>query len=129
MAQAGLISMERILAELLGTFAPVPAGTGAIVVNDLYGGVITHVGIALTLGMVVMAMVFAVGDGSGASESGCYNCLWPGRTSSTALAGTLPCSPDSQRTGSQRLPCLVVSAASDVGRHGSHARRRANVGL
>ncbi len=73
--------MERSLAELLGTFALVIAGSGAIVVNDLYGGVPTHVGIALTLGMVIMTMVFAVGDGSGASES---------VTIAFGLAGRLP---------------------------------------
>ena len=42
------------------------AGTGAIVVNDVSGGTVTHVGVALTFGLVVMAMIYAVGDVSGA---------------------------------------------------------------
>lgn len=42
------------------------AGTGAIIINDVSGGQITHVGIAITFGLVVMTMIFALGDISGA---------------------------------------------------------------
>ncbi len=42
------------------------AGTGAIIVNDISGGSITHVGIALTFGLIVMVMIYAVGNISGA---------------------------------------------------------------
>ncbi len=58
--------MRRIAAEVLGTFALVFAGTGAIVVNDVSGGTVSHVGIALTFGLIVLAMVYALGDVSGA---------------------------------------------------------------
>ena len=58
--------MQRFLAEGIGTFALVFAGTGAIVVNELGQGVVSHVGIALTFGLVVTAMIYAVGDISGA---------------------------------------------------------------
>jgi aquaporin Z len=58
--------MKNYFAEFIGTFALVFAGTGAIVINDISGGSITHIGIALTFGMVVMAMIYAVGDVSGA---------------------------------------------------------------
>src|SRR6516165_5363218 len=58
--------MRRIAAELLGTFALVFAGTGAIVINDVSGGTVSHVGIALTFGLIVLAMIYAVGDVSGA---------------------------------------------------------------
>lgn len=57
---------RKYWAEAIGTFALVLAGTGAVVINDVSGGVITHVGIALTFGLVVMAMIYAVGDVSGA---------------------------------------------------------------
>jgi glycerol uptake facilitator-like aquaporin len=57
---------SRILAEMLGTFALVFAGTGAIIINDITRGSVTHVGIALTFGLVVLAMVYALGDISGA---------------------------------------------------------------
>jgi aquaporin Z len=50
----------------MGTFALVFAGTAAIVVDDLSGGVVSHVGVALTFGLVVTAMIYAVGDVSGA---------------------------------------------------------------
>lgn len=53
-------------AEVFGTFALVFAGTGAIIINDVTGGVITHPGIALTFGLVVLSMIYAVGDLSGA---------------------------------------------------------------
>jgi aquaporin Z len=58
--------MRKYLAELIGTFSLVFAGTGAIVINDVSGGKISHVGIALTFGLIVMAMIYAVGDISGA---------------------------------------------------------------
>jgi aquaporin Z len=58
--------MKALLAEMLGTFALVFAGTGAIIINDVRGGAVSHVGIALTFGLVVMAMIYAVGDVSGA---------------------------------------------------------------
>jgi aquaporin Z len=57
----------RVLAaELLGTFTMVLAGTGAIVVDQVSGGRVTHVGIALVFGLVVVAMIEAFGDVSGA---------------------------------------------------------------
>src|SRR5581483_1396564 len=57
---------RKLVAEMLGTFVLVFAGTGAIVVNDVHGGAVTHVGIAATFGLVVLAMIYAVGDVSGA---------------------------------------------------------------
>lgn len=58
--------MRKLAAETMGTFALVFSGTGAIVINDVSGGAVTHVGIALTFGLVVMAMIYAIGDISGA---------------------------------------------------------------
>jgi aquaporin NIP len=59
-------SVKKFAAEFIGTFALVFAGTGAVVINEVSGGVITQVGIALTFGLVVLAMVYTVGDVSGA---------------------------------------------------------------
>jgi aquaporin Z len=42
--------MRRLTAEFVGTFALVFAGTGAIIINDVSGGMVTHVGVALTFG-------------------------------------------------------------------------------
>jgi aquaporin Z len=58
--------MKRFGAEILGTFGLVFAGTGAIVINEASNGTITHTGVALTFGLVVLAMIYTVGDISGA---------------------------------------------------------------
>lgn len=57
---------RQMAAEAFGTFCLVFAGTGAIVINETTGGAVTHVGIAMTFGLVVMAMIYALGDVSGA---------------------------------------------------------------
>ena len=76
--------LSRLVAEAFGTFCLVFAGTGAIVINDVSGGVVTHVGIAIVFGLAVMAMIQAVGDISGAH-------LNPAVTIGMAAAGRLPC--------------------------------------
>ena len=58
--------MKKLAAEFIGTFALVFAGTGAIVINETTGGTVTHVGVALTFGLIVLAMIYTVGDISGA---------------------------------------------------------------
>jgi aquaporin Z len=58
--------MKKCLAELLGAFALVFAGTGAIIINQASGGAITHVGIALTFGLIILTMIYTFGDISGA---------------------------------------------------------------
>jgi aquaporin Z len=57
---------QRCLAEATGTFCLVFAGTGAVVIDHVSGGAVSHVGVALTFGLIVLAMIFAVGDVSGA---------------------------------------------------------------
>ena len=56
---------RRLCAEAFGTFCLVFAGTGAVIVNEVTGGGVTHVGVALTFGLVVMALVYALGKSSG----------------------------------------------------------------
>jgi aquaporin Z len=75
--------MKKLLAEALGTFGLVFAGTGAIVINQSCGGVIGHAGIALTFGLVVLAMIHTFGDVSGAH-------LNPAATLAFAAAGRFP---------------------------------------
>lgn len=58
--------LRKYAAEFMGTFALVFAGTGAIVINDISGGMVSHVGVALTFGLVVTSAIYAIGDVSGA---------------------------------------------------------------
>jgi len=58
--------MKRYAAEFLGTFALVFCGTGAIVINEQTHGAVGHVGIAITFGLIVSAMIFTFGSTSGA---------------------------------------------------------------
>ena len=58
--------MQRYISELIGTFALVFCGPGAVIMNDVSGGTVTHVGIAITFGLIVMAMIYSIGEISGA---------------------------------------------------------------
>ena len=58
--------MKKYYAEFIGTYALVFAGTGAIIVNDLSNGAITHLGVAITFGLIVMTVIYSIGDVSGA---------------------------------------------------------------
>lgn len=64
------VSMRAVvrasLAEAVGAFALVFAGTGAIMIDTATGGGVTHVGIGLTFGLVIFVMISAVGHISGA---------------------------------------------------------------
>ena len=60
------VIMKKLLAEFLGTYAMVFAGTGAIVIDQQTHGAITHVGVAITFGLIIMSMIYAFGDISGA---------------------------------------------------------------
>ena len=58
--------MKQYIAEFLGTFALVFCGTGAIIINHQSNNTITHVGVAITFGLIVMAMIYTFGEKSGA---------------------------------------------------------------
>lgn len=75
--------MKKLLAEALGTFTLVFAGTGAIIADHASGGAISHAGVAATFGLVIVAMIYTYGDVSGAH----FN---PAVTLGFAAAGRFP---------------------------------------
>ena len=79
------------------------AGTGAIIINEASGGAITHVGIALTFGLIVLAMIYTLGDISGAH-------LNPAVTIGFWAARRLPGREVLPYVGSQLTGALLASA-------------------
>src|SRR3954467_876840 len=65
MSFAKMRLVRGLLAEALGTFALVFAGCGAIMV-DAKTGALGHVGVAISFGLVIMVMIYALGHISGA---------------------------------------------------------------
>jgi len=94
--------MHKLSAEMFGTFFLVFAGTGAIVINDVSNGAVTHVGIALTFGLVVLALIYALGDVSGAH----FN---PAVTFGFWMAGRFPAKSVPSYVASQSAEALFAS--------------------
>src|SRR5579859_2551483 len=61
----GYSLLRRSTAEFVGTYALVTAGCGAIMVNTSTGA-LTHLGVALTFGLIITVMIAATGHISGA---------------------------------------------------------------
>lgn len=96
--------VRRYVSELIGTFALVFVGTGAMIVNDTRDGVITHVGIAIAFGLIIMVMIYAVGEISGAH----FN---PAVTVAFWVTGRFPQSEIAPYIGSQVLGASLASVA------------------
>ena len=96
------MALRIAAAEAWGTFALVFAGTGAIVINDVSGGSVTHPGIALTFGLVVLAMIYSLGEVSGAH-------LNPAVSLGFAAAGRLPAARVPLYVGAQLVGAVLAS--------------------
>ena len=94
--------MHRFAAEAVGTFALVFAGTGAIVIDAETGGVVGHLGVAITFGLMIMVMIYAVGHISGAH----FN---PAVTLAFAVGRHLPWSRVAQYWAAQLLGGVAAS--------------------
>jgi len=94
--------MKKNVAEMLGTFMLVFFGTGAVVANTASGGALTLTGIALVFGLVVLALIQALGDVSGAH-------LNPAVTVGLWIAKRLPASAVAPYVISQCIGALLAS--------------------
>jgi aquaporin NIP len=93
---------RRLAAEAFGTFALVFAGAGAVMV-DAKTHELTHVGVAIAFGLVIMAMIYAVGHVSGAHFNGAV-------TFAFALTRHFPWPRAAAYWGAQLLGALVAAA-------------------
>lgn len=57
--------MRKYWAEFFGTYILVFVGCGAIIINSITAGTVSHLGIGLSFGLVVMTMIYAIGEISG----------------------------------------------------------------
>jgi aquaporin NIP len=87
---------RNYVAEMIGTFALVFCGTGSIIIDQQSGGAVTHVGIAITFGLIIMSMIYSLGNISGAH----FN---PAVSIAFAISGRFPAS---------RLPGYVISQST-----------------
>lgn len=58
--------MKNYISEFIGTMILVFGGTAAISINTISNGTVSHLGIGIVFGLLVMSLIYAIGDVSGA---------------------------------------------------------------
>ena len=95
---------QKIGTEMVGTFALVFAGCGAMMIDASTGGTVSHVGVGLTFGLVIMVMVSATGHVSGAH-------LNPAVTLAFAATGSFPWREVPGYLAGQSLAAVLAAAS------------------
>ena len=95
--------MRKYWAEFLGTYILVFVGCGAIIINSVTDGTVSHLGIGLSFGLVVMIMIYTIGDISGAHIN-------PAVTIAFAVAKRLEKKQVLPYVGSQIIGAILASA-------------------
>jgi MIP family channel proteins len=105
------------VAEFLGTFALVFAGPGAVAVNANSDGAVGQVGIGLSFGLIVMAMIFALGHISGAHINPAISVAFFAlrRIDAPRLAGYVAC----QLAGATLAAFAIIAIVGSTGDAGA----------
>jgi len=109
------------LAEALGTFALVFAGPVSVAVNAASGGAVTGVGIGISFGLIVMAMIFALGHLSGCHINPAVTIAMRalGRIENARALGYIA----AQLAGAVLAGFAIIAIAGDAGDAGATAPR------
>ena len=97
----------RLLAEAIGAYCLVFAGTGAIVVDQVSHGKVGGLGISLVFGLIVVAMIYAIGHVSGAHMN-------PAVTAGFFFAGRHEAAEVLPYVGAQLAGAVVASATLKI---------------
>jgi MIP family channel proteins len=114
-------ALAPYLAEFIGTFGLVFAGPGAAAVDVASGGGVTGVGVGMSFGLIVMAMIFALGHISGCHINPAISIAMfaTGRIALPRTAGFIA----AQLAGAVLAGLAIVAIVGDDGQAGASVPR------
>lgn len=114
-------ALAPYLAEFIGTFGLVFAGPGAAAVDVASGGGVTSVGVGMSFGLIVMAMIFALGHISGCHINPAISIAMfaTGRIALPRTAGFIA----AQLAGAVLAGLAIVAIVGDDGQAGASVPR------